>query len=187
MKTLITLSLLALSLTACSNQLPLPAARPNSLQAQAASQPRLFETFKAYLNHSQYDQSGLAEMLMSVRSMLGSTYDNRNSASRYHLYYSGQDSFLAEAIGTIRLGRDNSFYLEDMNFSNGQKTLQYYRLGSFKLAPGSRDGQEVSFELERGNSLKMKWRGINPMNHEEIHLTINPAIKPVQKDPASFF
>lgn len=190
----LSLGLMALSLTAalsaCSNQLPMQmqAARPN-LQAQAASQsaPRLFETFTGYLSHSPYDNSGLGEMLMTAKSMLGKTYDNRNSASRYHLFYRNQDSFLAEAIGTIRLGRDNQLYLEDKNFSNGQIQLQYYRLGSFKLPPGSGDGQAVEFELAKGNSVKMKWRGINPMNHDEIHLTIDPSIKPVVKAKAEFF
>lgn len=186
MNKLLTLSLL-LSLTACSSQMPLPATRSNPLQAQSAAQPRIFETFKGYLNHSQYDDSGLSEMLMVAKSMLGSTYDNRNSATRYMLYYANQSDSLSEAIGPIRLGRDNVLYLEHMNFTNGQKQMLYYRLGTFKLAPGSKDGQDVAFELDKGNSLKMKWRGINPMNHDEIHLTVSPAVKPVPKDKAAFF
>ncbi|PKL76979.1 MAG: hypothetical protein CVV27_07520 [Candidatus Melainabacteria bacterium HGW-Melainabacteria-1] len=182
--TLISLSLL-LSLSACGApaQLPMQLSRnPIQAQSQPQSDPRLFETFKGFLNHSAYDNSGLAEMLMTARSMLGKTYDNRNSATRYHMFYRKQSSFLATAHGPIRLGRDNALYLEDMNFVNGQKQMLYYRLGTYSLAAGSRDGQEVRFELAPGNSVKMKWRGINPMNHDEIHLTIDPAIKPVQKD-----
>lgn len=179
--------LVALSLSACSSQ-QLPLVRSaNPLQAQSASQPRLFEKFKGYVNHSQYDQSGLAEMLMTATSLLGKVYDNKNSASRYHLYYQGQNSSLSEAIGPIRLGKDNVLYLEDIVINSGAPTSrQYYRLGSFQPG-GLANGQEVAFQLDKGNSLKMKWRGINPMDHDELHLTISPAIKPVPKDPASFY
>lgn len=194
-KHIISLSLLSLSLAACSSQLPQQIQRPaTQLQSQRAAQnapaansdPRLFETFKGYQHHSQYDKSGLAEMLMTARSLLGKTFDNRNSATRYHMFYRNQDSFLATAHGPIRLGRDNVLYVEDMNFSNGQTSYQYYRLGSFKLAPGSADGAEVAFELDRGNSVKMKWRGINPMDHDELHLTIDASVKPVSKPKEAF-
>lgn len=175
-----------LGLSACSGQLPV---RPNSLQAQSApqtaDQSRIMETFKGYLNHSQYDSSGMAEMLMSVKSLLGSTYDNRNSAGRYYLYLGSGDSLAT--VGTIRLGRDKVLYLESLDFSNNQKRMLYYRLGTFQLAAGSKDGQDVSFTLDRDTSLKMKWRGINPMNHDEIHLTLSRPVQPIEKDKSAFF
>lgn len=185
-------------LSACSSQLPLnanlnPALRAantgvramNAPEAEQAN-PRIMETFKGYLNHSQYDNSGLAEMLMTARSLFGKTYDNRNSASRYYLYYHNQKDSLAEAIGPIRLGRDQGLYLEEMQFNQGVKRMTYYRLGSYQLPAGSKDGQEVAFQLDGSTRLKMKWRGINPMDHDELHLTIDPGVQPQEMPPSAF-
>lgn len=177
--------LLALSLSACS-QLPvnssLPAA-PTSLTAQ--NSPRLFETFQGYLLRSSYDSLKLAEMGMTVRSLLGKTYDNRNSASRYHLYYSGQTSGLAQAHGPVRFGRDGVLYLEHLTLAQGQTQRLYYRLGTYSPLPNAAaENQPITYQLDKGVSLKMDWRGINPMDHDRIQWTVPTQLRAVTKQPS---
>lgn len=178
---------LALLLAACNNA-PLNQAQVNPQSAQSAlnaqSSPRLFETFTGYLLRSSYDSQKLAEMGMQVRSLLGKTYDNRNSASRYHLYYSGQDSALAQANGPIRLGKDNLLYLEHLTITQGQSKRFYYRLGTYQPLANPAENQPVQFQLDKGVSLKMDWRGINPMDHDQIELTIPASVQAVPKQPA---
>jgi hypothetical protein len=177
---------ITLLLSACNTApLALPQAQTT---VNAQSSTRLFETFSGYLMRSSYDSLKLAEMGMQARSLLGKTYDNRNSASRYHLYYSGQSSSLAQANGPIRLGKDNILYLEHLTFTQGQSQRLYYRLGSFQALPTqANENQPVQFKLDKGVSLKMDWRGINPMDHDEIHLTIPNSVQPVPKQSTEFY
>lgn len=174
------------ALTACGTpvadiQPQLQPPTPANLQAQSApANPRLMESFKGYLSHSTYDNPKVAEMLMQVKSLFGSTYDNKNSATRYRLIYSNQKEDLSFISGPVRLGQDGVLYLEHKAFNQGQTSLEYYRLGSFApLTPQAADGSEIKFQLDQGNALKMKWRGLNPMNHETIQFYVNPKLKPV--------
>ncbi|MGV3524907.1 MAG: hypothetical protein ACO1RX_11820 [Candidatus Sericytochromatia bacterium] len=182
MKRLALLSLLFLS--ACAQAPTLPVSRLSAQNTATAPEPRLFEKFSGYLLRSSYDSLKLAEMGLTVKSLLGKTYDNRHSASRNHLYYVGQENGLAAGNGPVRLGKDGGLYLEDLTLQQGQTQRVYYRLGSYSgVTPQGPEGQAIAFQLDPGVSLKMKWRGLNPMDHDEIHWRIPAAVQPQPKNP----
>ncbi|PIW19222.1 hypothetical protein COW36_02075 [bacterium (Candidatus Blackallbacteria) CG17_big_fil_post_rev_8_21_14_2_50_48_46] len=115
---------------------------------------------------------------MQVRSLLGKTYDNRNSAARNYLFYTNQTQTFATATGPVRLGKDGLLYFESLEISQGSTHRVYYRLGKFNpLPPVPSEGTAIAFQLDPGVSLKMDWRGINPMNHDELHWSIPPAVQ----------
>lgn len=177
------LSLVAvLFLSACQSAPLLPSGPAPANAVTAQSNARIFETFSGYLLMSPYDALKKSEMGMNVKSLLGKTYDNRNSASRYHLYINGQSDGFSSGIGPIRLTQDGGLYFEKLTVGQGRV---YYRLGSYTLPPGAQSGQAVTYRLDQGVSFKMDWRGLNPMDHDEIHVRIPANVSPSSLDPAT--
>lgn len=130
------------------------------------------------------DKTNLSELLVRVKSLTGSLkYDNVNSASKYTLYI--KDEFVS--AGKIRFGKDAKLYFEEYHFSAGNSFYQYYEIGTYeKLKTGIKQGSDVNYKINSAFEMKYKGRGLNPMNHEEIHLLTSSNVKPVKKDLKDF-
>lgn len=180
-------------LSACSSQTPavqnLNAQRALQAQsaqsAQAAAQPRILETFKAFVGQRTETNRPDFELLFEARSLLGKTYrTGGNSTIRYYLRFNTDNSEgMSRAYGTIRFGRDGAFYIE--NYLNSG-SYQYYRLGTYRQPQQWQVGSEIEFKLDPGVKLDMHWQGINPMAKNYIQV-VSSAIQPVSKNNVDFF
>lgn len=56
---------------------------------------------------------------------------------------------------------------------------QFFQIGRHEATPSLRPGDPVAFKL--AGSLKMDWRGLNPMAHSDLIVTLprNPVMEPV--------
>lgn len=181
-------------LSACSSQTPavqnLNAQRALQAQSaqstQAAAQPRILETFKAFVGQRKEANRPDLELLFEARSLLGKTYrTGGNSTIRYYLRFNTDPSeSMIRAYGAIRFGRDGAFYIEE--YHSETKSYYYFRLGTYRQPQQWQVGSEIEFKLDPGVKLDMHWQGINPMAKNYIQV-ISSELKPVQKANAEFF
>ena len=183
MKKIILSALLVSFLTACGTNTVTPIDQinpPNVAPVGAtATKPtpekNMFETFTAFINLSTKPTEP-SSLLMKVKG-LTNTYVNDRTITPYEMFFPGNNS-LSDAFGSIRLGKDGVLYLENNGSMQGEK--QYFHVGTYKQTRFN-NGDNVEFKLDQGNKLKMKWRGLNPMNHERIQIYTSQDLKPSPK------
>lgn len=136
------------------------------------------------------DKTGLSEILVRVKSLTGSLkYDNGNSATRYMFFKSDSSASYDFAPGRVRLGKDNKVYFENMNFNttSNKSEYEYYELGTFdKSSLVMKSGSTLKLKTNDNVKFQFKGRGLNPMNHDEIHIKTSSVIKPVKKEFKDF-
>jgi hypothetical protein len=193
MKRTISFLLFTFLLTGCGSNTSTLEIKPpdmapgNNAPVNAQAATNMMESFKAYIQFNKpdiLDKTGFAEVLMNVKSLMGKQYTNKSSATRYYLNI---QSGGMPVMGKIRLGKDGNLYFENSryNTNTGKLSYEYFAIGNY-VQKNYTNGDNVDFKLNKGISLKMKWRGLNPMNHDEIHLNLDSTMPPYLANPTEF-